>query len=375
MLCIVSLLAYLDRPSARERIWLPSIALGSLLVGASFHMLMLLIVPPLLVMGFMLQRARSEAFRLADWKRPLQVFCLPYSAFFIYLGWTFLRGTAYDYQRPSLLSMGSVLYHFVGLFGYGPNRHYDIPFRPYLFSITLATLILLTALAVAVIAGLRGAKRPLVVALLAACGCAAAEVLILSFGARQQIEFRHLAALGPLLLVSILGCLSGAQGGDESKFALISSILLAGVWSIADYRLLFLPENQWENFRGAVVQALALNRQSNAAIALVADPAAGAYYGLELTGEKPCFPLADSCQEGFSKVDWPRTAPAEYAVFWTNSQILEWLGKQAARGLPEVVIISTSRHPMYKDSPWWPILKSRKARIYPVHGFLVCYLR
>ena len=374
-LCVACLLAYLKNPSPNERRWLPWIVLGSLLLGATFHMLMLLLAFPLCVLVFFCWRSTRDVLRWADWKPALQVSLVAYALLFAYLAWTFLRGTAYDYQRPSILSMGSVLYRFLGLFGYGPNRHYEIPFRPFLPSLLIATSIFLVALGGTFVAGLRGAKRPLVISLFAACGASIFEILIISLVARQQIEVRHLAALTPLVLFLIVGCLSEQPGRPASRLAVVSTILLTGVWLIAAGRLLFLPENQWENFRAAVDKAVTLQRASNAAVALVADPAAGAYYGLDLTGKKPCFPLADDCSTGFSKVAWDRKAPAVYAAFWTAPQISSWFATQERNKTPVVVIISRARHPMYQGSPWWTTLNSRKSQLYTMHGFFVYFFK
>jgi len=65
--------------------------------------------------------------------------------------------------------------------------------------------------------------------------------------------------------------------------------------------MLLLPGYQTEDFRAAIDRALDLHGESNAGLALVADPAAGAYYGLELRGDAPCFPLLDSCADVSTK--------------------------------------------------------------------------
>jgi hypothetical protein len=56
-------------------------------------------------------------------------------------------GATYDYAKPDLLSMASVFFRFAGLSGYAPNRHYDLPFRPYLGVAALSTAAFAASLA------------------------------------------------------------------------------------------------------------------------------------------------------------------------------------------------------------------------------------
>lgn len=371
-LCVACLLAYLCNPSSLERRWLPRIALGALIIGATFHMLMLLAALPIGVLLFVCMRLKPAPTFWADWNPAVRIFALPYLIVFSYLGWTFLRGTSYAYQRPTVLSMGSLAYRFLGVFGFGPNRHYDISFHPYLLSIGIAGTLLAISFAGMVWAGWRRGNRPLLAALLLACFTSALLVLALSLAAGQQIELRHLAALSPFLLFFIVGCLSEQKGDPRSLIAITSMVLITLVWLVASWRLLFLPENRWEDFRGSVRKAITLSRTEGASLALVADPAAGAYYGLDLTGKAPCFPLSDDCSTGFKKVNWHHEAAAIYGVNWTASQISTWWSVQERRGNPIVVVISRARHPMYKDSPWWTFINARKYKLYSMHGFFVC---
>jgi len=370
--CLGCLLAYLHRPSERERRVLPWILLGSLFAGTTFDMLMLLAVPPMVALMATYDRRRI---RSADWTPSLKAFAFPFLALFSYLAWTFGRGTAYDYAKPGVLSMASVFYRFVGLLGYGPNRRYDTPFHPYLFGMVAAALVLLAGVTAAVIAGMRGKGRPLLISLSWGLALAVIEVVVLSVIIQQQIELRHLAALVPLLVIWPLAALVEPLKGRPSKLAWVSVGLLIAVWLVADYRLLFLSEYKEEDFRSAVNKAIELHRQFGAEIALVGDPAAGAYYGLDLHGEKPCFPLTDDCGSGFRKTSWPRNAPAAYAMLWKQPQVYSWLASANREHVPTVVIMSRSRHPIFSDSAWWPILRSKtEAYIYSAHGFWIYFL-
>src|SRR5256885_5874526 len=130
MVCFSCFLAYVQDPSESEKRWLPWLALGSLLLGTTFHMLMLLTVPPMLVVAALYRWNAKIDF--AAWRPAALAFSFPFLLLLSYLAWTFFRGTTYDYSKPALLSIGSVFYRLLGLSGYGPNRRYDIPFRPYL---------------------------------------------------------------------------------------------------------------------------------------------------------------------------------------------------------------------------------------------------
>lgn len=369
--CFACLLAYLTHPSARDRRVLPWLVLGSLFLGAGFHMLMLLAVVPMLVLLFRQREVVYREAQLSDWRAPLLVFSIPFTALLVYFAWTFLRGTAYAYAAPSFLSMGSVVYRFLGLFGYGPNRHYDISFRPYLLSIGLAGTVFVIAVSCMLVFGLRRMNNSLAKSLLVACVAAVVEVGALSVISRQQIDMRHLAALTPLVLLSVIGCLRKQPDQRASRLGLIAALLLSSVWLISDLRLLYLPEYQLEDYRSAINEAISFHRQSNGSVVLVADPAAAAYYGLDLTSTRPCFPLADNCSNGFSKVAWAKKAPAVYGVGWSKPEIESWWAAQARKKNPIIVVMNRTRHPMYEESPWWPILLSRKSCLYSTHGFFV----
>lgn len=363
--CTACLLGYLQSPSPRESKILPWLVLTSLLVGAAFHMLMLLLAPPLIVLLIVFYLADKQAIQWQDWKRPLFTLSPVGVALLAYFAWTFHRGATYDYAKPDLLSMASVFFRFAGLSGYAPNRHYDLPFRPYVGAMVLSTAAFGAALAAMFLVS-KLCFRALVWAL--ALGLV--QVSILSFVLHQQIEFRHLSSLLPLLLLLIMAGLS-----VPGRHAVFAAAALSLTWLGSDIRLLFSTEYSREDFRAAVRKSIEWHHENNAAIAIAADPVAAAYYGLDVQGAQPCFPLTDSCAEGFSKVPWPKAAKAEYALFWSAPQITAWLENQKSKKSPVVLVISLSRHPMLKDSAWWPIIRQHtEARIYPAHGFSVYLL-
>jgi hypothetical protein len=370
-ICFASLLAYLERPDQREQRYLPWLMLAALFLGTTFDLLMVLCIGPMVAIALTYSIRRNNSISLAHWKTALWTFSVPFIALLTYIAWTFHRGTTYDYERPGILAMGSLIYRFLGLSGYGPNRHFDISFRPYLLSIAAAALALVIALAWMLIIGFRSNKRLRLISLSAAFIVAILEVAALSVLLQKQVDLRHLAPLAPLLLLLPLAAVSEPSGKRDSTIAVFSALLLGVVWLTADCRMLLLPEYKNEDFRSAVNKSVSLYRESKGAIALVADPAAGAYYGLDLRGDPPCFPLNGGCSDALAKVPWVRKAPAVYAADWTKPQILSWLDTQASGGMPVIVIISRSRHPASKGSPWWPVLLSKQSTCYPVHGFFV----
>jgi hypothetical protein len=213
-------------------------------------------------------------------------------------------------------------------------------------------------------------------ALLYALLIAVAEICVLSFALHQQIEFRHLSSLLPLLLLLIMTGLSTTGGGRVSRnYIVFAAVALGVTWFVSDIRLLGSADYKREDFRSAVQKSIELHNNNNAVIAVAADPVAAAYYGLDIQGPKPCFPLTDSCSEGFAKVPWPKKVRAQYALFWSDSEISAWLANQKRSKLPVVLLISRSRHPMMKNSAWWPIIGSRTgAQLFPERGFYVYLL-
>jgi Protein of unknown function (DUF2723) len=370
--CFTCVLVWLEGPSEKERRILPWVALSSLLLGTAFHMLMLLALPPLLVVILLHALRKNGGIEWRSWIPALQIFSVPFALLSGYLGWTFLRGTAYDYLKPDILSMASVFYRLVGLSGYGPNRRFDIPFRPYVPGIAAASLILLIVIGCAVVARRRKPDRLLLTSLVWAFLLGLSEVVVLSFVVKMQVDVRHLAALTPLLVLLFLAAFNNPLEQKTRSLAFAASLLLAGVWFVADCRMLFLSEYKDEDFRSAVGVTKALYQSSKADVALVADPAGGGYYGLDLQGAAPCFPLVDDCGTALSKAEWAKQVPATEALLWKRPEITAWLDERARKKIPVIVIMSLGRHPMIKESDWWPVLRSKQLiSQHQVQGFSI----
>jgi hypothetical protein len=364
---VACLLVYLHSETARDKTVLPWMVLAALLAGATFHMLMLLLVLPLCLLLYVARRADKQSLRWADWRIPVVTMAplaMAEAAFFL---WTFRRGASYEYAHPDFLSMGSLLFRFAGLSGYYPNRRYDIPLRPYLATMALASGAFLAGLAALVMAAKNTSLKRNFYHLTCALAAGLVQVVLLSVCMQQQIEARHLASLLPLFLFLVMAGIS-----SRSTKAKAGSILLTAVWLVSNLRLMLLPEYKREDFRGAVLKALAVSRLRQADVALVADPAAAAYYGLGATGPKPCFPLSGTCQEGWEKVSWDIKQPAAYGVFWHAAEVRAWLRGEKQQGKACVVVISRSRHPMYQESPWWNELRyAQYQALYQFQGFYV----
>lgn len=372
--CFVCLLAALESPSPSERRWLPAVVLCSLVVGLLFNVLMVLSIAPLLFIVLLYLWRRPGAVVCAMWRKALQLAAAPLLAVLTYIGWGLSHGVPAEYPKPELMSVASVLYRFVGLTGYGPNRRFDIAFGPYIPAMVLAAVLLGAAVGGMGFAGFRSRSSTRFLALWGALIIGLLQVLLLSVVFRQQEDVRHLAALAPLLVLAIMAGFGEPAGQGRALVAAVSLGLICAVWLYSDLILRFSPEyrSQGEDFRLAVAQTIALERDLHADVALVADPAAAAYYGLDLDGPKPCFPLVENCREAFAKVPWPKKAPAEYAISWTSKNIGDWLESHGGSHRPAIVLISETRHPMYKDSPWWSFLKSgAPAERYTPRGFLI----
>jgi hypothetical protein len=365
------LLAYLDNPSQRERRVFPWIVVATILLGSAFDMLMLLALAPMatLVLSELFGKSRGAhqaRMHWKDWKRPVMSLVLPFLALLGYFGWTLGRGTAYDYVLPNLRSMFAVLYRFFGLLGYGPNRRYDIPFRPYLMEMIVGGAIGFLALALLVI---RGWKTSRTRSLFLALGVGLIQSVILSVVIKQQIDLRHIASLIPLMLLLPTIALADLLPEKRTRVVTACSVLLGAVWLVGSFHILFSHQYKNENFRAAVEKAIQLNEAAKGEIVVVGDPAASAYYGLELNGSSPCFPFTDDCSHALSKVDWPHKARATYAMLWERPQIATWLTRRPHNG-PLIILIS--QRPWKMDTAWWPILmKWPHAVCQYVQGFCV----
>ena len=355
---------------------LPWVGLVALFIGMNMHMLTILIVPPCFILVLVSRWSNLSALNTVlnrapakHWLRALLFLSPAFLFYFTFLIWTFKRGTNYDYAAPDLVSMGAVLYRLIGLGGFTPNRHYNSPFRPYVFGMVASAICMVLASAVAIWPAIRGRQRQ-TVGLVAAIVAGICEAIVLTFAAKQQVEVRHLSSLSPLVFFLLF---SGWSFGGSKRFPGAASVAVIGiVWLLSDVRTAFLPEFRREDFRDAVAKVLALGAEKNAEIAVVADPAAVAYYGLSVAGPDPCFPLPGSCQDALRRVPWAIVNTASDATFWEPQQIHEWLQHGTRPGVQQIILISRSRHPMYLQSPWWPALSSmRLGEPFLFHGFFV----
>ena len=113
LVALACLIDQLTQSSAGRDGWQPYVILTSIWVGAACHMLMLLAVLPLAgVAASHVFATRSSRLWIRAWRRPLIIFSVPYLLLSGYLAFTFWRGTAYDYPRPGLLSIGSTAVPF-----------------------------------------------------------------------------------------------------------------------------------------------------------------------------------------------------------------------------------------------------------------------
>jgi hypothetical protein len=379
--CATMLLVYLQSPSVRERKILPWLVIVAMMLGALFHMLMLLSGPPLLVVAGVFYIKDRDTLQWKDWKWPLMVLSPLGVVLMAYFAWTFGRGVAYDYAKPDILSMGSVVFRFVGLSGFAPNRHYDNPFRPYLFAMALSAGVFCAAIGALAVMRLRSDLNICFRALSLALLVGLAEMVVLSFVLHQQLEFRHLSSLLPLLLLLIMAGGYPAAPARWNLIAIAATVAIGVVWLVSDFRLLTSPEYQREDFKAAVRQCLKLQQNAvqdgwNAAIVVAADPIAPGYYGLSMDGEAPCFPMPDSCQQDLAEVPWPPKAKAQYALFWPVSRIRAYLERERERHSEVILLISKSRHPMLKDSAWWPVVSEMPDKeVYTQFGFFEYVLR
>jgi hypothetical protein len=372
-ICFGCLLAYLESPTFAERRRLPWMILASLFIGVAFNILMVLLITPMIVI-ILVYRRRIGSASLADWRPALLTFALPFMLLAGFVAKVLSQGVGSEYTHPTVLSTASVLYRFVGLGGFGPNRRYDIAFGPYLLGMIVAGVGMCIAFCGMAVAGSRTKNPVRLISLSLALAIAIAQVVALSVFLNQQEDERHLAALVPLFLMVLLAALSEPPSTATVKLNFVSACLLSILWLSSDVRFLLLPEykSQGQDFRSAIGLSIALHNRNGTDLALVADPAGGAYYGLDLQGDRPCFPLKDDCGHGFSRVDWPRKAPAVYAVGWTLPQIESWLDDHAASHRPVAVIMSLERHHMYQNSAWWTALRSRNATdLHSVSGFSI----
>jgi hypothetical protein len=359
---LAALLGFIEDPKAQ----FPWFCLSAIFLGSCFHMLFLLAVPPLVLIAYLSRHTASRHTAWKAWLPAAKVFALPFIALAAYFAFTFARGTAYDYPQPGLRQMVSVLYDLSGLGGFGPNRKFSLDFRAYIVPLAIGGSLLALGL---FLAGLSLRKAALSkTALGAAALLAAFEVVILTAVTGKQIDVRHLAAVIPLFLFLILGALA-----RPTRTAVASLVLLGAAWLIADTRLAMLPEYQKEDYRDAVSAVLSIQKNTGAMIAIAADPVGAAYYGMEIEGAAPCYPIRQDCRQAFEMVPWGAASPAHApaaveADRWPSSSIDAWLAALHNHHTP--VLVFAQRDRAHARSAWWRVIAADKGDLVThIHGF------
>jgi len=367
---LAALLGFIRNNDASNTKKFPWICLTCVLLGSMFHMLFLLAAAPILWIAASAYFSDSNKPRWRQWIVPLATFTLPFCALAAFFVFTFTRASiGYDYPRPGLRQMASVLYELAGMFNFGPNRKLSLDFRPYLVPVIIGGLGLLLGAISIIGPALRNRTDRLVRTLITAALLCFIEVVTLSFALGKQFDARHLAALVPVVLFLLLGLITQAK----PRVRVLAMVLLGGTWLVADLRGAWLPEYQKEDYRAAVRVALAIHNQTGAVIALASDPVGFAYYGLGVRGPAPCYPMVTSCEQAFRRVPWQYTVEGIDANTWSRPQIVSWLSSYGQTNRPVEILVQLDRAHRY--SPWWPILASySNAPRQEVHGFEIVLL-
>lgn len=360
-----ALLGFIRNSAPAKTNKFPWICLTCVFLASMFHMLFLLATIPMLFIAIAAYRLDSDKRRWRQWAIPVGAFTLPFCALGAFFLYTFNRGPIdYNYHRPTASAMASVAYDLIGMSGFGPNRKLSVDFRPFLVPLALGGLAILLGVLILVRPALRKRADRLVTLLGAALPLCLVEVIAFCFVVGKQVDARHLAGMVPIFLFLLIGLISQAP----RRSGIIAMLLLGGAWLAADIRAARLPVYQKEDYGGAVRAAVSIHRRTGALIALASDPVGFAYYGLDVHGPAPCYPLGVSCEEAFSRVPWHGNVAAIDANLWTHSQILAWLALCHERRQPVEIVVQLDR--AHRDSAWWPVLDR-----YPVaastHGFKI----
>ena len=342
----------------------PYILLTCLLVGTSFHLLMILAIPPC---AAILLFGQGLKWRL--WKKPLLLFSIPLVALAAFELYTFARGTAYQYPAPRLLSMAGVLSGLVGLDEFGPNRQFSVDIRHYAGWLITAAVGLAAGTAILLYCASAHRSRR-VLALSSAVVIGVAEVLVLCLLLRKQLDARHCAALVPFGLFWIGTVVSDAR---HRRLVTAACIALAAVWIAGDGRMLLLQEYKRQDFAAAVDYARRFHRDYQADVVFATDPLGAGYYGAALQGRAPCWPLLDSCAQGLARVAWPVRIGATDALLWNTEQVEAWIQQHRAQRRPALAVVTRDRASL---PPSWQraVQLHCKPDNASVHGFTLCII-
>jgi hypothetical protein len=368
---LASLIRFISADSSVDVRPFPWICLSCIVVGSLFHMLFLLIAAPMLLIVALTYRAERSDPRWRCWRVPLAVFALPLAALALFFAFTFHQGVIdYNYPAPGARQMFAIAYELAGLSGFGPNRKFSLDFRAYALPIALGGLAIGLGAACAAYPALRRGRRDQSLTLLAAAAClCCVEVVALCVASGKQLDARHLAALVPVFLFLLMALISQAP----PRASLASLILLGGAWCTSSLRAQLLPEYQKEDYRDAVRAALSIHQRTGAEIMVAADPVAVAYYGADVRGPAPCYPIQDACAPAFSRVPWPRSVPALDAGRWTKDRVQSWLSSHREPQTPVAVLVRLDRS--HRVAAWEPLLTTDQAvsRV-QFHGFEIVVL-
>lgn len=330
----VALLSYFADPS-EYKISAPWLCLVGLWFAWATHIMAAFLFPALFAF-VLLSIASQPAFRrgfIRDWVKPVLV-CSPA---FLLLASFYMVVTGYGlnkYGKSWPFSLIYVFYAFLGFGGLGPPRNqlrsatHLAVFAPYLPSVLLGGLALLVVCVVFLCS-----RPPRVVILLAISfliGIAAA--MFASVVGDFQILDRHVAALCPLFLLTLLLWFSHALSMDHSGYTVrVALIGLALVWTVSDARLVFLPQYQKDSYRAAAAIALLKANSPRDTILWAADPHTAYYYGIRVmnSGRYAGSPTDD--------LDWPVEREALDARNWNAADSVAFLSTTSA---PTVLVLS-----------------------------------
>jgi hypothetical protein len=161
----------------------------------------------------------------------------------------------------------------------------------------------------------------------------AAIALKISMIENFQIVGRHMAALFPLFMITMMFWPKHSVSNNRERFGAIGALVTLGItWGTSDARLVFMDKYQKDSYREASSIAVATARLDGGKILWAADPHTAHYYGIQVLKDQHTVELGND--EG---LNWIISNQAVDAQNWSLAEATAYL---AACTAPAILVLS-----------------------------------
>lgn len=160
----------------------------------------------------------------------------------------------------------------------------------------------------------------------------AAIALKISMIENFQVLGRHMAALFPLFMITMMFWPKHSFSTNRGRYGAIGALVTLGVaWGISDARLVFVDKYQKDSYREASSIAAARARLDGGKILWAADPHTAHYYGIQVLKDEHTVEIGND-----DGLNWITSNQAVDAQNWSSAEATAYL---AACTTPAILVL------------------------------------